>query len=307
LNPNGRLLISGGNDQTLRIWDLESGECLRILKGHTNDITCVSVTPDGRWAVSGSRDRTLRVWDLATGRCLRILEGHHDGIVRLCVSPDGRRVVSASRDKTLRVWDLESGRSLHTLKGHREKISSVSISTDGQWIVSASGHEWKCWDNTLRIWDLESAQCLANYDAGSAVRSAAMTAGGNRIIAGCSDGQVHFLTPVNFPPAGPAILTAMNAKHARCPCCGLEFSPDPQVISAIQGNSEMAPPDSLFADSRLDSVCPHCARPLKFNPYLSNTEDYTDVLRRGLESIRRGKGHAKFRFSCASYRVDSTT
>ncbi len=90
-------------DHTLRVWDLDSGQTLRILMGNTDSVSAVAVSPDGRRAVSGSRDRTLRVWDLDSGQTLRILEGHTEPISAVALSPDGRRAVSSAWGKTLRV------------------------------------------------------------------------------------------------------------------------------------------------------------------------------------------------------------
>ena len=72
VTPEARRAVSGSEDQTLRVWDLETGTCLRTLKGHTAGVRSVSVTPEGRRMVSGSRDRTVRVWDLETGACLAV-------------------------------------------------------------------------------------------------------------------------------------------------------------------------------------------------------------------------------------------
>ena len=72
LTSDGLLAVSGSDDQTLRVWDVESGQCLRTLKGHTDWVSAVSLTPDGHRAVSGSWDKTLRVWDVESGQCLVI-------------------------------------------------------------------------------------------------------------------------------------------------------------------------------------------------------------------------------------------
>ncbi len=76
VTPDGRHVVSGSEDNTLRVWDLASGETVRTLSGHTDAVMAVAVTPDGRQAVSGSGDKTLRVWDLASGETVRTLSGH---------------------------------------------------------------------------------------------------------------------------------------------------------------------------------------------------------------------------------------
>ena len=256
--PDGRRAVSGGGDYTLRVWDLESGACLRTLQGHANQVISVSVSPDGRTAVTGSWDNTLRVWDLESGQCLRTLEGHTKWVTSVSVSPDGRRAVSGSREDTLlRVWDLESGQCLRTLQGHTKGVSSVSVSPDGRRAVSGS------WDHTLRVWDLESGACLAVYHAGASVWTVEFSPSGDRIVCGTWVGQMHFLTPVNFPPSGPAILTAFDGQPSRCPCCAQYFEPPADVVSTIQAQSAITNPNSEIL-----SACPHCAKPLKFNPFL---------------------------------------
>jgi WD40 repeat protein len=66
MTPDGRMVVSGAGDNTVMLWDLETGECERVLKG-PNTVRAVSITPDGRRAVSGSHDGTVRLWDLETG------------------------------------------------------------------------------------------------------------------------------------------------------------------------------------------------------------------------------------------------
>ena len=106
---DGRRALSGSGDQTLRLWDLETGETLRTLQGHRSSVYAVAVLADGRRALSGSDDTTLRLWNFKTGATLRTLEGHTDGVSAVAVLADGSRALSGSWDNTLRLWDLATG------------------------------------------------------------------------------------------------------------------------------------------------------------------------------------------------------
>ena len=280
--PDGRRAVSCSWDGTLRVWDLESGQCLRTLEGHRNEVESMSLSPDGRRAVSGSRDKTLRVWDLETGACLCTLEGHSDWVDSVSVIPDGRHAVSGSHDHTLRVWDLTTGQCLYTLKGHSAQVTCVNVSPDGRRAVSGSGNFFAGNDNTLRVWDLETGACLVEYCTDSPSSCAAFSPCFDRIICGFEDGQMHFLTPVNLPTAGPIIVTVLPQRQrkwfrtkvcisTRCPCCAGGFEPSAKVLAAILPSSEFPYPPQAFADPRLLTTCPHCAKPLKFNPFFAGS------------------------------------
>lgn len=144
-------IISGAQDNILRIWHNYLGKCLRIMDRQTSPIDCVAALQDGR-VVSGMLDRTLRVWDAATGQCLMILEGHSGMVSCVSVLPDGR-VVSGSNDNTLRVWDADTGQCLTILEGHSGTVSCVAVLPSGR-VVSGS------YDHTLRVWDAATGQCL---------------------------------------------------------------------------------------------------------------------------------------------------
>ena len=116
-SPDGRRIVSGSGDNTVRVWDAESGAELAILRGHEDNVTSVSYSPDGRRIVSGSNDHTVRVWDAESGAELAILRGHESDVTSVSYSPDSRRIVSGSRDKTVRVWDAESGECLDVIQG----------------------------------------------------------------------------------------------------------------------------------------------------------------------------------------------
>ncbi|PCH39136.1 WD40 repeat-like protein [Wolfiporia cocos MD-104 SS10] len=140
--PNA-LVVSGGCDKELRIWDVKSGWCIYTLRGHTSTIRCLKVVHGRPIAITGSRDRTLRVWDIQRGRPLRVLEGHEESV--RCLDVYGSHAVSGSYDHTCRLWDVDTGECLHVLRGHFDQVYCVAY--DGARVVSGG------LDTTVRIWD----------------------------------------------------------------------------------------------------------------------------------------------------------
>ncbi|WP_437932652.1 AAA family ATPase [Sorangium sp. So ce291] len=170
VTSDGRFAVSASSDKTLKVWEIATGQRLRTLAGHTDEVRAVAVTPDGRFAVSTSSDNTLKVWDLATGQPLRTLQGHTNTVFSVAVTPDGRFAVSGSLDCTLKVWDLATGQLLRTLKGHTRAVTGVTVTQDGRFAVSASG------DDTLKVWDLATGQLLRTLQGHSfGVNAVALT------------------------------------------------------------------------------------------------------------------------------------
>ena len=142
------IIISGSTDRTLKVWNAETGQCIHTLYGHTSTVRCMHLHE--KKVVSGSRDATLRVWDIDTGQCLHVLMGHVAAV--RCVQYDGRRVVSGAYDYTVKVWDPETEACLHSLQGHTNRVYSLQF--DGTHIVSGS------LDTSIRVWDVETGTCL---------------------------------------------------------------------------------------------------------------------------------------------------
>jgi len=141
VTTDGRV-VSASEDQTLKIWDLDTGQELASLVGHTDRVTACVVTDDR--LISASDDRTLKIWDLESGRELATLEGHTDRINACAVTADGRYVVSASDDRTLRVWDLDTYACLFT---HRGTTAYFAVAATTTTIVAG--------DSTGDVWILD--------------------------------------------------------------------------------------------------------------------------------------------------------
>jgi len=160
-SPDGMRALTGSNDHTLRLWNVETGQCLRVLEGHADAILSLAWSADQRLAISGSSDNTLRLWDVETGQCLRVLEGHTNTVACLAWSADQRLAISGSTDDTLRLWDVETGQCLRVLEGHTDSVESVMWSADQRLAISGS------WDKTVRLWDMETGQCLRVLEGSS--------------------------------------------------------------------------------------------------------------------------------------------
>ena len=122
LSPDGRLLVSGGTDAAIKLWDVASGRVLRTLTGHSESIHAIAFSPDGQTLASASSDKTIRLWNAESGRQLATLTGHQDEVTAVAFSPDGRTIVSGGYDNTLKLWDTVSGKELRSLAGHRGPI-----------------------------------------------------------------------------------------------------------------------------------------------------------------------------------------
>jgi small GTP-binding protein len=184
ITPDGKRAVSASSDNTLKVWDLDTGKNIATFKGHEDVVYGTAVFPDGKRVVSTSRDKTLKVWDLDTGKNTATLKGHKDWVVSVAVTPDGQRVVSGSADQTLKVWDPNSGKCLATMAGHTGSIGywATAVFPDGKRAVSGS------YDKTLKVWDLDTGACLYTLQGHTgAVFGAAVTPDGKTVVSGSGD------------------------------------------------------------------------------------------------------------------------
>jgi small GTP-binding protein len=227
-SPDGTRALSGSDDNTVRVWDVDTGQCQRVLEGHSSAVYSVAFSPDGRLALTGSEDNTARLWDVDTGRCRRVLEGHSDAVMSVGFSLDGRLALSGSHDKTARIWDVDTGQCRRVLEGHSDAVMSVGFSPDGRHALTGS------LDKTARLWDLENGQCRRALEGHSeSVLSVAFSPDGRLALSGSRDntarlwdletgqcrraleGHSEPVWSVAFSPDGRLALTGSHDNTAR--------------------------------------------------------------------------------------------
>jgi hypothetical protein len=185
LSADGRWAASGGEDGTVRVWDLSAGREHRRFTGHTDEVSAVAFLSNGR-VISGGRDRTIRVWDVSTGREVKRLVGHTDAVRALAVSRDGRHVLSGGEDRAARLWDVQSGKEVRALGGHGGPVTAVALSADGRRALSA-GH-----DRVVRLWEVPGGRLLGRWEGHTgAVHAVAFSADGRRALSGGADRSVR--------------------------------------------------------------------------------------------------------------------
>jgi WD40 repeat protein len=185
-SADGKRVISGSDDGSLRIWDAQTGMPARkIFAGH-NAVCSVAVSNDGTHIAAGSTDNTIKIWNVDTGKQVgNPLQGHTGDVASVVFSPDGKHIVSGSADATIVIWDAETGEQLRTLQGHGSLVRSVT--TDGKYIVSGSN------DSTVRIWHFETGkqvgEPLMGHEYG--VNSVAISNSKGWVIFGSNGGPVQ--------------------------------------------------------------------------------------------------------------------
>jgi hypothetical protein len=187
---DGKLLVSCGNDNTVRVWNVETGRLIRTFRGHGSWVQACVFSQDARWILSAGYDAQVRKWSIEGDDELHILqgrpfEGHLDAVLAADFSPDGSRIVTASQDRQAKVWQGNSGEELRSYdEGHVFLASSVLFLPDAKRLVTSAR------DNTTRIWDVAAGVELHRLDGTGRSAALGLTPDGSKIVTGSDDNSV---------------------------------------------------------------------------------------------------------------------
>jgi tRNA A-37 threonylcarbamoyl transferase component Bud32 len=178
----GSNTVAVASGATVRLFDVDSGQELRKLTGHTDTIRAVAANKDGSRLATGADDRTVRWWDAQNGRELLRCNGHTGSVTSVALAPDGEHILSGSRDQTLKLWNIRNGKNLDRFAAPRGAVHAVGFSPDGRFAVSAH------FDTVVRIWEIASGRewrRLAGHK--QMATSAVFLPDGQRVVTGGQD------------------------------------------------------------------------------------------------------------------------
>lgn len=222
-SADGRMLVSGSNDNTIMLWDAASGQALGApLRGHSDNVLSVDLSPDGQIVASGGADKKVILWDAASGQQLgEPLTGHTTAVSSVAFSPDGNSLAT-SGGNTILLWDLSGSIPISkALAVHTAAVRTVSFSPDGT--LLASGGD----DKVVHLWDVSRGKSAGAPLSGhnGLLRSVAFSPNGQMLASASEDGAILL-----WDLAGEPTLISRLSGH-RSSVRSVEFNPEPSEFT----------------------------------------------------------------------------
>ncbi|MEH1772901.1 WD40 repeat domain-containing protein [Nostoc sp.] len=197
ISSDGRLVASGSDDGTIKLWDLHTLKLLDTIPAHSGFVSKVAFSPDMQTLVSsgGGDDNTIRLIDLQTKKTRHILKGHKTGVDAIAITPDSTKLITGSfgqlvsRNRaisTLKLWNLQNGKLLHEFTDNFNSVESLAISPDGKILICGN------YDGTIKLWSLETLKLLHTWrDGSSSVLGLALSRDGKTLVSSNEDSIIH--------------------------------------------------------------------------------------------------------------------
>jgi WD40 repeat protein len=201
-SSNGRYVVAGSFDKTLRVWDTTAGKLIRAFEGASGalskgTVSSVALSPDGKYAISGGGDATVKVWDIDTGDVIKTFQESSfkpvdfTKVIYVAVTPDNRRAVSVANN-TLSLWDISSGKEIKSfnLGGFSNRVKAAALSPDARRVLSGD------LNGTVSLWDVETGKLERSLEASSGIMmkyisSVAFSSDGKFALSGGADMMIR--------------------------------------------------------------------------------------------------------------------
>ena len=184
---DGRTVVSTSTDQTVRVWDVTTGQQKFQLNGHTGAVHAVALSPDETFAITSGSDGTLRLWDIVGGRQLKQLTRYDATMYSVAIHPNGQLLAAAGADRKVHLVDIISGSEQRILEGHTDYIHSVTFNPVGDRVLSYgyAGH--------LKVWNMADGGKLTEQRIGRVGNAAHYSPDGKKLVLANGDGTARVI------------------------------------------------------------------------------------------------------------------
>ncbi|MHB2019952.1 MAG: WD40 repeat domain-containing serine/threonine protein kinase [Candidatus Xenobia bacterium] len=206
MTPDGWIVLAGGVDGVMQVWDMRQRTCLYQLAVHA-PVHAAAILADGTCAISGDEMGRIVFWDLSTGGVMHGVEAHEGAVRGLAIAGDGSVLVSCGDDGALRIWSLPAATLLRSTTAHRGAAMACSVDAIGYRAASIGA------DNTIRIYDVKRGTCVRTLETDARVNAVAQTEDCRRVVVGGANGFVTLWQSPHSSARAPMMIVRPRASE----------------------------------------------------------------------------------------------
>lgn len=214
---NGKHFISGSNDASVKLWDIETGKEIRTFNGHSYFVCSAQISPDDKYMLTGSGDQKIKLWNINTGEELKIFTGHTSSVFSVCFSPDGKYILSGSFDQTMKLWDIKTGKEIKSFDV-LSAVSYVTFTPDGKYALTGA------FDNSIKLWNIKTGEIIKTFNGHSDIVIMTKISKNGKYIVSCAKDKMIILWDIKTGKMIKSFTGHSDVVTAAC------FSPDSKYI-----------------------------------------------------------------------------